>query len=101
MHDNPRESRAVGLTETGKIIGYRDPATLIKLINTGQLKAFRARTPAGFGCWRVLMSSIEAFMAKGQSSKVHGRDKQNSQNMVGDPRHFRNELPEINPSYHK
>jgi len=63
MPTEPVENQAVSLAEAGRILNYRDPGTLVRLIQTGQLQGFRARTPSGWGAWRVTRASIASFMA--------------------------------------
>lgn len=62
MSQKPIETSAVSLAEAGKILGYRDPSTITRLIASGQLHGFRARTASGLGAWRVTTDSIAKFM---------------------------------------
>lgn len=62
MHRKPPEAQAVGLAEATSILGYKDSATVMRLIEGGQLHAFRARSPSGMGAWRISRVSINRLL---------------------------------------
>lgn len=63
MSHIPPETQAIGLAEAARILGYRDRATIRRLIANGQLQAFRTRTVSGRGTWRINRSSIAQLLA--------------------------------------
>lgn len=62
----PTETQTVSLAKAGRILGYRDSTTTLRLIANGQLLAFRAETPSGRGAWRVSLASIDQLLAGGR-----------------------------------
>jgi len=65
------ESQAATLGEATRILGYRNTATVLRLIASGQLQAFRAKSPSGLGAWRISRASIARLLA-GQSLPIAG-----------------------------
>ena len=69
MHHHPVETQAVSLAEASCILGYKDPTTVLRLIVSGQLQAFRAKSPSGLGAWRISRASI-AQLLEGQRQQA-------------------------------
>jgi hypothetical protein len=57
------ETQAASLGEAARILGYRNTATVRHLIASGQLQAFRAKSPSGLGAWRISRASIARLLA--------------------------------------
>lgn len=71
MHYHLTETQAVSLAEASCILGYKDPTTVLRMIASGQLQAFRAKSPTGLGAWRISRVSI-AKLLEGQPQPVDG-----------------------------
>lgn len=63
MQQEPPPSLTFSLAAAARILGYRDKATVRRLIESGQLAAFRVSTPTRRGAWRINASSVYALLA--------------------------------------
>ena len=61
-------SATLSLQQATELLGYRDPETVVRLINAGLLPAFRA--PGRKSVWRIPRQGVERLLASPAETKA-------------------------------